>query len=86
MKNEEKAQSDANKRGNKFVSGNTVWRESFAGTSKALNALQVKSDCGEGNRRRRFSEYLQVKNAYLSTEIEAAVTSKRQSEIGKSSI
>ena len=48
MKNEEKAQSDANKRGNKFVSGNTVWREALSGTSKALNALQVKFDCGEG--------------------------------------
>ena len=42
VKNEEKAPSDTNKRGNRFSSGNTVRREGFAGTSEALNALQVK--------------------------------------------
>ena len=49
VKNEEKAPSDANKRGKGFVGGNNVWREDFSGTSEALNALQVKFDCGEGN-------------------------------------
>ena len=39
VKNEEKAASDANKRGKGFGSGNNIWREAFAGTSKALNAL-----------------------------------------------
>ena len=55
MKKEEKAPSDANKRGKVFVSGNTVWREAFDGTSEALNALQVKFDYGEGNEGGRFS-------------------------------
>ena len=32
-----------------FGGGNNVQREAFAGTSEALNALQVKFDCGEGN-------------------------------------
>ena len=49
MKNEEKAQSDTNKRGKGFGSGNIVHREAFAGTSKALNTLHVKFDCREGN-------------------------------------
>ena len=39
VKNEEKAPSDANKRGKGFVSGNTVWREAFSGMSEALNVL-----------------------------------------------
>ena len=47
MKNEEKAPSDANKRGKVFGSGNTVHREDFVWTSEALNAIQVKFDCGE---------------------------------------
>ena len=45
VKNEEKAPLDANKRGRGFGSGNTVWREDFAGKSEALNKLQVKFDC-----------------------------------------
>ena len=46
VKNEEKAPSDANKRGKGFGGGNNFWREAFCGTSEALNALQVKFDCG----------------------------------------
>ena len=49
MKNEEKAPLDANKRGKGFSRGNTVRRKYFYGTSEALNALQFKVDCGEGN-------------------------------------
>ena len=49
MKNEKKAPTDANKRGKGFGDGNTVRRETFAGTSKALIALQVKFDCRDGN-------------------------------------
>ena len=69
VQNEEKALSDANKRGKGFGSGNNVWREAFAGTSEALNALQVKFDYGEGNEGGRFSECLRLKMAYLSTKI-----------------
>ena len=58
VKNKEKAPLDANKRGKGFGIGNTIWREAFAGTSEALNMLQVKFDCGEGNEGGRFSEYL----------------------------
>ena len=46
VKNEEKPPSDANKKGRGFGSGNTVRSKYFAGTSEALNALQVKFDCG----------------------------------------
>ena len=70
MKNKEEAPSDTNKRGKGFGSGNTVQREAFSGTSEALNALQVKFDCGEGNEGGRFSECLQLTTAYLSTKIE----------------
>ena len=49
MKSEEKTLSDAKKRGKAIGGGNNVQREDFAGTSEALNALQVKFDCGEGN-------------------------------------
>ena len=49
-KNEEKTPSDANKRGKIFGSGNTVWREDFAGTSVSLDALQVKFNCKKGTR------------------------------------
>ena len=42
IKSEEKAPSDANKRGNGFDGGKNVRREAFTGTSNALNALQVK--------------------------------------------
>ena len=54
VKNKEKAPSNANKRGKIFGSGNTVRREAFSGTSEALNALQFKLDCGEGNEGGRF--------------------------------
>ena len=50
VKIEEKAPSDANKRGNGFGGRNYVRREAFDGTSEALNALQVKFDCGEENK------------------------------------
>ena len=53
--NKEKAPLDANKRGKLFGSGNTAWREAFAGMSEALNVLQAKFDCGEGNEGGRFS-------------------------------
>ena len=49
MKNEEKAPLDTNKRGRGFGSGNIVRREAFSGTSEALNVLQVKFYCREGN-------------------------------------
>ena len=49
VKNEEKAPMDANKRKKGFGSGNNVRREAFSGTSEALNALQVKFNCGEDN-------------------------------------
>ena len=49
VKSEEKTPSDANKRGKGFVGGNNIRREDFAGTSEALNALQVKFDCRKGN-------------------------------------
>ena len=58
VKNRKKALSYANKRGKVFGSGNTVQREVFAGTSEALNTLQVRFDCREGNEGERFSEYL----------------------------
>ena len=47
VKGEEKTPSDANKRGKGFGGGNNARREAFAGTSEALNALQVKFDCRE---------------------------------------
>ena len=50
VKNEDKAPSDANKRGKVFGSGNTIWREDFDGTSEALNMLQVKFDYREVTR------------------------------------
>ena len=64
MKNEEKMPLDANKKGRVFGSGNTVSRADFAGTSKALNAIQVKFDCREGNKGGPFSECPQVTTAY----------------------
>ena len=70
VKNEERAPSDANKREKGFDSGNTVRREVFSGTSEALNALQVKFKCREGNEERRFLECLQLTTAYLSTKLE----------------
>ena len=69
-KNEEKAPLDANKKGKGFGSRNNVRREDFAGTSKALNALQVKFNCGEGNEGGRFLECLRLTMAYRSTKLE----------------
>ena len=69
MKNKEKSPLDTNKRGNGLGSGNTVWREDFSGTSEVLNALQVKFDCGEGNKGGRFSECLRLATAYLSMKL-----------------
>ena len=70
VKNEEKAPSDANKRGKGFGGGNNVWREAFGEASEAMNALQFKFDCGEGNKGGRLLECLQLTTAYLSTKIE----------------
>ena len=39
VKSEEKAPSEANKRGKGFSGRNNVWREASAGTREALNAL-----------------------------------------------
>ena len=71
VKSEEKAPSDANKRGKVFGGGNNVWREYFSGTSEALNVLQVKFDCGEGNKGGRFSECIRLTTAYLNTKLES---------------
>ena len=70
MKSKEKTPSEANKRGKGFGGGNNVWREAFSGTSKALNVLQVKFDCGEGNEGGRFLECIRTTTAYLSTKLE----------------
>ena len=70
LKNEEKAPSEASKKGRGFSSGNTVQREAFSGKIEALNSLQVKFKCGEGNKGEQFSECLQMTTAYLSTELE----------------
>ena len=83
MKNEEKAPSDANKRGEVFGSRNTVQREASAGTIKALNALHSKFNCGEGNEGRLFLECLQVTTAYLSTNLEGGVDVKMLIQNGK---
>ena len=72
VKSEEKAPSDANKSGKRFGGGNNVWRKDFAGTSKALNALQVKFDCWEGNEGVQFLECIRLMTAYLSTNLEAS--------------
>ena len=49
VKNEEKAPLGTNIKQEGFSSGNTTRREVFSGTSKALNALQIKFDYGERN-------------------------------------
>ena len=54
LKNYKKAPSDAKKIGKVFHRGNTVQREDFAGTSKAMNVLQIKFECGEGSDGGRF--------------------------------
>ena len=83
MKNEDKAPLDTQKRGKVFVSGNTVRREAFAGTSEALNALQIKFDYGEGNEGGRFSECLRLTTAYLSTKLVGGINVKTSSRDGK---
>ena len=60
MKNEDKEPSNTSKRGKLFSRGNIVRREAFAGTREALNTLQVKLNCGEGNKGKKFSECLQL--------------------------
>ena len=57
-------------RGKGFDSGNNVWREAFAGTNEALNALQVKFNCREGNEGGLFLECLRLTTACLSTKLE----------------
>ena len=73
VNNEEKAPSDANKRGRGFGRGKTVQGEEFSGTSKALIALQVKFDCRDGNEGGQLSKCLRLTTAYLSTKIEGGV-------------
>ena len=70
VKSEEKAPSNKNKRGKGFGGGNNVRREAFAGTSNALNALQVKFDCREGNEGGQFLECIRLTTAYLITKLE----------------
>ena len=70
VKSEEKAPLDANKIGKIFGGGNNVWMEAFAGTSEAMNTLQVKLDYGKGNDGGRFSECIRLMLAYLSTNLE----------------
>ena len=69
VRSEEKAPSDANKRGKGFGGRNNVWREAFDGTSEALNALQVKFYCREGDEGGRFLECIRFTTAYLSTKL-----------------
>ena len=83
MKNEEKAPLDTNKRGKGFGRRKKVWREAFDGTSEALNALQVKLYCGEGNKMGRFSECLHLTTAYLSTRLEGGGDIKTSIRNGK---
>ena len=70
VKNKEKAPLNANNRGKGFGSGNTVQREAFSWTSKALNVLQVKFDCGERNEGWQFVECLWLTTVYLRKNIE----------------
>ena len=83
IKNKEKTPSDANKRGKGFGSGNTVQREDFAGTSEALNMLQVKFNCGERNKGGWFSEYLRLTTSYLKTKLKGIVDVKTLIQNGK---
>ena len=69
LNNEEKAPSDANKRVKGFLSGNTVQREAFFGTSEGMKAQQVKFDCREGKEGGQFTEFLQLTTAYLNTKL-----------------
>ena len=51
--------------------------------SKALNTINVKFYCGEGNKGGRFSECLQLNTAYLSTKIEGGGDVKMLIQNGK---
>ena len=83
VKNEEKAPSDTKKIGKGFGSGNTVRREAFAGMSEALNTLQVKFDCREGNKGGVFLECLRFTTTYLSTKFEGGGNIKTLIRNGK---
>ena len=83
VNNEDKAPSDANKKRRGLGIRNTVWRGGFAGTSESINSLQVKFDCGEGNKGGRFLECLQVTTAYLSTKLEGGDDVKTSIRNGK---
>ena len=83
VKKEEKAPSDANKRGKRFVSGNNIWGEAFAGTIKALNTLKVKFHCRGGDEGGRLSECLQLTTAYLSMKLECGGNIKTLIRKGK---
>ena len=72
VKSEEKAPLDTNKRGNGFSGRNNVQSKAFSGKSKTMNALQVKFDCGEGNKGGRFLECIWLTTAYLSTKLEGS--------------
>ena len=78
-----KNESGANKKGRGFGSGNTVRREAFVGISEALNALQVKFGCVEGNEGGRFSECLRVTTAYLRTRLEGGGDAEMSIRNGK---
>ena len=69
MKSEEKMPSYAYKREKVFGGGNKGRREAFSGTSEALNALQVKFNCKEGNKGGQFSECIRLMTAYLITKL-----------------
>ena len=60
VKNVDKTPSDAEEKEKYSVAGIQF---DFAGKSKALNTLQVKSECRERNEGGRFSECLQVTSA-----------------------
>ena len=83
VKIEDKTPSDANNRGKGFGGGNNVWREAFAGTSKAMNALQVKFDCREGNEGGQFLECVRLTTMYLSTKLEGGGDVKTSIQNGK---
>ena len=83
VKSEKKTPSDSKKRGKGFGGGNNVWRESFAKLSNALNVLQVKFDCGEGNERGRLLERIRLTTAYLSTKLEGGGDVKTSIRNGK---
>ena len=83
MKSEKKTPSDASKRGKGFGGRNNIRREAFAGTSEALNALQVKFYCGEGNEGRQFLECIRLTTIYLSTKLKGSGDIKTSIRNGK---